>query len=233
MKILIADDELLARKRLYRLLSAMAEHQVVAEATDGTQVLEAIAAQPVDVVLLDIHMPGLSGVEAMQLWPDDGPAIVFTTAHAEHAVAAFEGGAVDYVLKPVEAARLRQALDRVAGRTTSAPPSRLALSTRKGVVLLDPGEVRCARIDGASVLVHSARGDWFTDLSLSELHDKLGPVVRGGRFRRVHRRALVNMDRVERLEDNGFGGYVAFLEGGQTVPVSRKVARELRREWGV
>ncbi|MCK6508132.1 response regulator [Myxococcota bacterium] len=230
MRILIADDELLARKRLHRLIAALPEHELVGEAQDGAEVLAAIAAQPVDVVLLDIAMPGLSGVEAMQLWPPDGPAIVFTTAHAEHAVAAFEGGAVDYVLKPVEAGRLRQALERVAARRAApAPgPPRLALATRKGVVLLDPAEIRCCRIDGASVQVQAARGDFWTELSLADLEARL-PAT----FRRLHRQALVNMDQVERLEDNGFGGYTAHLCGGGTVSVSRQVARALRREWGL
>ena len=236
MKVLIADDELLARKRLRRLLEAMPDVEILGEVADGASVLAAIRASPVDLVLLDIQMPGLTGVEAMQLWPEAGPAIVFTTAHAEHAVAAFEGGAVDYVLKPIEAGRLRKALERVfAERAIARPrppaaegPARLPLATRNGVVLLDPALVLCAFIDGASVKVETDRGAYFTDQALSELEARLGPG-----FRRVHRKALVNLARVQRFEDNDMGGYVAHLEGGRRVEVSRAVARDLRREWGV
>lgn len=227
MKILIADDELLARKRLHRLLSAMPDVTIVGEAHDGKQVLAAIADGGVDVVLLDINMPGLSGVEAMQLWPADGPAIVFTTAHAEHAVAAFEGGAADYVLKPVDAGRLQKALARVRVRPGTRH-KRLPLATRNGVVLLEPAEISCARIDGNTVVVEADRGPFFTDVPLSELLERLG-----GDFRRVHRKAIVNMGRVARFEDNGAGGYVAHTDAGQRVDVSRAVARELRREWGL
>ena len=226
MRVLIADDELLARKRLQRLLGALPDVEVVGEAQDGAEVLVAVRRGGVDVVLLDIHMPGLSGVEAMQLWPQDGPAIVFTTAHAEHAVAAFEGGAIDYVLKPVDAGRLQKALERVAGRRASPPADRLALATRNGVVLLSTAEVLAAVIDGPTVVVHTDRGPFFTDVPLADLEARLG-------FRRVHRRAILNLGRVQRFEDNEVGGYVAHLDGGLKVEVSRAVARELRREWGM
>lgn len=244
MNVLIADDELLARKRLRRLLAAMPEHELVAECQDGAEVLDALGQHPVDVVLLDIHMPGLTGVEAMQLWPVGGPPIVFTTAHAEHAVAAFDGGAADYLLKPVAADRLKKALDRVAERladrraaaaSPALPPAahgnRLALTTRTGVVLLSHDEIACCRIDGASVVVETDRGAFYTDLPLAELEERLG-----AGFRRLHRQALVHLDRVARFEDNGAGGYVAHVrigDGERRVTVSRAVARDLRREWGL
>ncbi|MEL6347453.1 MAG: LytTR family DNA-binding domain-containing protein [Myxococcota bacterium] len=231
LKVLIADDELLARKRLTRLLGAMSGVAIVGEVADGAAVLQALSPE-VDVVLLDIQMPGLTGVEAMKLWPDDGPHIVFTTAHAEHAVEAFAGGAADYLLKPVEAGRLKQALDRVRARQEppELPADRLPLSTPSGVLLLDPAEIRCALIEGESVVMYTDRGRHFTDQRLSELEDRL---VGAGSFYRVHRRALVNLRRVLRLESLDSGGYIAHTDGGEAAPVSRKVARELRRRWGL
>lgn len=238
LRVLIADDELLARKRLHRLLSAFDDVELVGECEDGAAVLAAVRQAggapgasgdtAIDVVLLDIDMPGLSGVEAMQLWPAQGPAIVFTTAHAQHAVEAFAGGAVDYVLKPIDAARLRQALDRVRGRRAPTAAGRVALATRKGVILLAPTEILCACIDGASVRLDTDRGPVFTDLSLADLEARLGDALR-----RVHRQALLNLSRVDRFEDNGAGGYLAHTDGGPVVQVSRKVARQLRREWGL
>ena len=146
-------------------------------------------------------------------------------------VAAFEGGVVDYLLKPVEAARLRLALDRVSerrARAAEAGPPRLALPTRSGLVLLSPEEVLAARIEGASTVVESDKGRFFTERPFQQLAQVLGPG-----FLRAHRQALVNLGRVRRLEDSGAGGYIAHLDGDVTVPVSRQVARALRRRWGL
>lgn len=232
LKVLIVDDELLARKRLTRLLGAMDGVEVLGDCSDGGEALARLRSPPrPDVVLLDIHMPGLSGVEAMRLWPEDGPHIVFTTAHAEHALAAFEGGAADYILKPVDAGRLKQALDRVRERLAPAEPApagRLPLATHSGVLLLDPGEIRCAIIEGESVVLHTDRGAHYTEQRLSDLEARLP-----ASFLRVHRRALVNMARVLRLESQPSGGYLAHTDGGEVIAVSRKVARELRRQWSL
>ncbi len=231
LRVLIADDELLARRRLLRLLAALPLVEVVGECVDGDAVLQRLAqggVDAVDVVLLDIHMPRLSGVEAMALWPPRGPEIVFTTAHAQHAVAAFEGGVADYLLKPVEAGRLKVALDRVAARRSavSAAPARLAVPTRSGMVLLAPEEICVVRIEGASVVLETDRGRFFSERSIAELHQRLGSA-----FLRSHRQALVQLARVERLEDTPSGGYLAHTDLGVAVPVSRQVARALRRRW--
>lgn len=231
LKVLIVDDELLARKRLLRLLGALPDVEVLGDCADGDAALARVREAPVpDVVLLDIHMPGLSGVDAMRLWPEDGPHIVFITAHAEHALTAFDGGAADYVLKPVDAGRLKQALDRVRDRMAPAAPEagRLPLATHSGVLLLSPDEIRCALIDGESVVLHTDRGQHYTDQRLSELEARLP-----ADFLRVHRRAVVNMARVLRLESQPSGGYLAHTDGGEVIAVSRKVARSLRRQWGL
>lgn len=112
MRVLIADDELLARKRLARLLGSMEGIAIAGECASGDAVVARVKEGDVDVVLLDVHMPGLTGLEAAPLFPEDGPIVVLCTAHPDHAVEAFEIGAADYVLKPVEAARLKKALAR-------------------------------------------------------------------------------------------------------------------------
>lgn len=238
LRILIADDEQLARARLSRLVSAMPDVEVVGEAKDGDEVLARVRAGGVDLVLLDIHMPRLSGTEALALWPKDGPWVVFCTAHAEHAVAAFDGGAVDYLLKPVEPERLAKAIGRARERTTRQAFSdalarhqlaRLAITTRQGVVLVDPSKVSCAVLEDELVTVHTADGSFLTDFTLQELQERLPE----GRFERVHRRALLNLEAVARLEPLETGGYLARTHGGQTVEVSRQSARELRRRLGL
>jgi len=244
LRILIADDEMLARKRLARLLSAMPDVEVCGEAADGDAVLAAARAGGVDVVLLDIHMPGLSGLDALSLLPEDGPRVILCTAHAEHAVDAFEYGAVDYVLKPVEAARLQKALERVRARLGPKPGqeppkgpatagakglTRLPIPTRQGIVLVDPDTISHASLDGELVTVFTTQGDFLTDFSLQELADKLP--VEG--FHRVHRRALLNLAQVARLEPLETGGYIARTTRGHAVEVSRQSARELRRMLGL
>ncbi|CAM4251676.1 LytR/AlgR family response regulator transcription factor [Corallococcus exiguus] len=245
LRVLIADDELLARKRLSRLLAALPDVSVCGEAVDGDSVLAAVRAGGVDVVLLDIHMPGLSGLDAMALLPEGGPHVIFCTAHAEHAVNAFEHGAVDYVLKPVEAARLQKALERARARVPArvkAPTAtaqtaaaekpaltRLPIPTRQGLVLVSPDAISHASLEDELVTVFTAQGDYLTDFTLNELADKLPPE----HFHRVHRRALLNLSHVTRLEPLETGGYLARTARGHSVEVSRQSARELRRMLGL
>ncbi|RKH31819.1 DNA-binding response regulator [Corallococcus praedator] len=258
LRVLIADDELLARKRLSRLLAALPDVSVCGEAVDGDSVLAAVRAGGVDVVLLDIHMPGLSGLDAMALLPLGGPHVIFCTAHAEHAVNAFEHGAVDYVLKPVEAARLQKALERARARLPASPPTsaptsapaaraknvtappqasggsgpafaRLPIPTRQGLVLVSPDAISHASLEDELVTVFTTQGDFLTDFTLNELADKLP----AEHFHRVHRRALLNLSHVTRLEPLETGGYLARTARGHSVEVSRQSARELRRMLGL
>jgi len=245
LRVLIADDEEVARKRLARLLGAIPDVEACGECQDGEGVLQAVRAGGVDVILLDIQMPGLSGLDAMALLPAESPYVIFCTAHAEHAVKAFDAGAVDYLLKPVEPARLQKALERARSRdpvrrfrdelarqkAQRAEPGlrRLAVPTRSGIVLVDPKDISHAVLDGELVTIHAAQGTLITDLSLQELQAKLPE----GAFERVHRRALLNLEQVARLEPNEVGGFTARTHRGELVEVSRAAARELRRRLGL
>jgi two-component system LytT family response regulator len=247
LRVLVADDEAIARKRLVRLLSAMPDVAIAGECADAHEVLERVRGGDIDVVLLDIQMPELSGIEALQLFPADGPVVIFCTAHTAHAVAAFDVGATDYLLKPIEAARLRKALDRARdreargrhadelarfrnrGETQEKPLDRLALPTRQGIVLLDPLAVSHAELDGELVTVHTADAQYLSALSLQDLESRLP----GDRFARVHRRALVNLEHIVRLEPNEVGGYTARTRNGRAVEISRQAARDLRKRLGL
>jgi two-component system LytT family response regulator len=238
LRVLIADDEQLARARLTRLLSAMPEIELVGEAKDGDEVLKRVREGGIDLVLLDIQMPKLTGTEAMALWPPSGPQVVFCTAHAEHAVKAFDTGAVDYLLKPIEPERLGKALERAKERETRArfaaavkqhQLTRLAVTTRQGVVLLDPATISHATLEDELVTVFSGTASYLTDFTLQELQDRLPQ----GKFERVHRRALLNLEAVARLEPLETGGYLARTQHGHSVEVSRQAARELRRRLGL
>ncbi len=239
LRVLVCDDELIARRRASRLLSEQADVEIVAECASGEEVLANLAVEEVDLVVLDINMPGMSGIETVMKMPEERPYLIFLTAHPEHAVSAFDLGATDYVMKPVDEARLKKALDR-ARRQLDAPPrrdahemsaplARLAIATKAGVVLLGPDEVTHAIFDGQLVTVHTRERAILSDATLQELEARLS----ASHFERVHRRAIVNLLHVERLEPVMSGGYVARVAGGKSVDVSRQAARKLRRRLGI
>ncbi len=240
LRVLAADDELVARKRLTRLLGAIPGVELLDCCRDAEEVLAAVAEEAIDVLVLDIQMPGLSGLELRALLPEPAPYVIFATAHPEHAVEAFDLGAVDYVLKPIEAGRLGKAIDRARQAVLVQRPAgpgpapgvlpRLPITTREGVVLLDPVALSHAIFDGTLVTLRTCDGQThLTDASLQELSARLPT----DRFVRAHRRALLNLHEVSLLRPVESGGYVAVTRIGDEVPVSRQAARNLRRSLGL
>ena len=235
LRIMVVEDEALARRRMERLVGELAGATLAGSFPGGVEALRALGEEPVDVVLLDIQMPGLTGLELGRLLGEDGPRVIYTTAHPEHALEAFGIGAVDYLLKPVDTARLGQALERVrrslpVGAEPTAPRGGpLPVPTRKGVRLLKTDLIEAAVWDGTASLLHLGAEKILVDLPLAELERRLPDPP----FLRTHRRALVNLERVELLEDVDSGGYLAHMQGGAKVAVSRQVARGLRRRFGM
>jgi two-component system LytT family response regulator len=248
LRVVVCDDELMARKRVLRLLAELPGIEATFECESGEEVLARLREEDVDVAILDINMPGLSGLETVMQMPEDRPYVIFLTAHPEHAVQAFDVGAVDYLLKPVDDARLAKAITRArasldsgggsggagashegVGEAIATRTSKLAIATHDGAALVNPGDVTHATFDGALVTVHTAARSILTDDTLQDLEAKLPK----GPFERVHRRAIVNLDHVDRLESVDSGGYVACLSSGKRVDVSRQSARRLRRRLGL
>jgi two-component system LytT family response regulator len=243
LRVLLADDELVARKRARRLLEEIGGIEIAGECGNGLEVLERLAHEDVDVVLLDIRMPGLDGIETKKRIDDEGPYVIFTTAHAEHAVDAFDVGAVDYVLKPLDSTRLARALERARQRL-AAPAieqrpaergtiDRLPITTQKGVRLIDPNDITHASFDGELVTIYvrktpSGSEPILSDLTLAAIEERAPQL-----FDRVHRRALLNLRHVDRLEPKESGGYVAITSSGDRVEVARQAARALRRRLGL
>ncbi len=205
LRILLVDDEDLARLRLRSLAEQCTAPRalVVGEAGNATQAQHWLAAQRCDLVLLDIHMPGADG---MQLAAEikrraDAPAVVFVTAHAEHALQAFDLEAVDYLTKPVRADRLQSALQRVAlRRTTSAaepaPGTPTIVVTDRGRVVRVPvSDVLYLKAELKYVTLRTAAHTYVLDEALSELEARIG-----AGFLRVHRNALVALRAVRALE---------------------------------
>jgi two-component system response regulator AlgR len=238
MDVLIADDEPLARERLSALLAELGGHRVVAQVGDGRSAVEACLSQPIDVVLLDIEMPEMDGLEAARHLAalDSPPAVVFCTAFDEHALAAFDASAVDYVLKPVRAERLAAALQRAAerraGQKTMAPPppvsgrvrTHLAARLRGSLRLIPVNEVRYLQAEEKYVVVHHARGEDLVEDSLKSLETEFS-----SRFLRIHRNCLVAREQFSELRRMPDGAVHAVLrDGGALLEVSRRCLPGLR-----
>ena len=236
--MLIVDDEPAARAGLRDILSSVEWLTIAGEAGDGPSAIEKIDRLKPELVFLDIEMPGVKGTEILTR-TEHQPYVVFTTAYAQHAAAAFELGALDYVLKPFGEARIAKALERVraaigepgtpptADRLREAlgagPMSRLFVRSGNGVVPVLVADVLWFEASGDYVTAHTERGRHLLHLSLNRLQARLDPK----RFLRVHRTYIVNLDHVSAFKRQA-RGFVAELDNGVRVPVSREKAREIK-----
>ncbi len=238
MNVLIVDDEPLARERLRAMLGAHADVVVVGEAGNGKQALDAVQSLHPDVLLLDIAMPVMDGLEAAHHLAglDAPPALVFCTAYDEHALSAFEAAAVDYLVKPVRAERLATALDRVRRYVAARPAERapelprsqprthLSARLRGSLRLIPIQDVAYLQADEKYVAVHHARGEDLIEESLKSLENEFGE-----RFLRIHRNCLVAADAVVELRRGVDGQTHVVLRGSATqLEVSRRCLPGLR-----
>lgn len=236
----VADDEPIARAGLRRMLEPFDWITVIGEAASGPTAVAGIERLLPDLVFLDIRMPGLLGTEVPSRLTHR-PFIVFTTAHAEHAVTAFALGAVDYLLKPFGAARLASTLERVRramGEEAEVAPldrlgealgqgplTRLFVRSGAAIVPVPVATVRWFETDGDYVIAHAERGRHVLSLPLARLEARLD----ARRFVRIHRTHIVNLDHVAAFRRHGKGGMTADLRDGTRLAVSRLRAQELRR----
>ena len=237
MKVVIADDEPLARERLRSLLAAHADIVVVAEAGDGRTALQACAEHEPDLVLLDIAMPGIDGLEAARHLAafEPRPAVVFCTAYDAHALSAFEAAAVDYLVKPVRAERLQAALERVRTFTAGLERSRteggdgkrrthLCARLRGSLRLIPVEDIHYLQAEEKYVVVHHARGEDLIEESLKSLEEEFGD-----RFLRIHRNCLVARHELVELRRDPEGHVHAILRHGrEPLEVSRRCVAPLR-----
>ncbi|TCV92805.1 LytTR family two component transcriptional regulator [Luteibacter rhizovicinus] len=237
MRVLIADDEPLARARLATLLAGASDVEIVGSVADGEAVLTACADRQVDLILLDIEMPGMTGTALARRIAGlaQVPQIVFCTAYDQHALHAFELGATDYLLKPVRPERLAEALDRVRERRTARPPAQEAwLRARAGSeeVRVALADIHYLLADEKYVALHHAGGAWLIDESLRQLEQ-----AHGSRLVRLHRNCLVPRQRLLGLKTLADGRVLARLAGTEVMPeVSRRnlaTVRQLLRAPGV
>ncbi len=236
MKVVIVDDEPLARTRLRELLSAQPGVSIVAEAGDGHAALHACAEQLPDLVLLDIAMPGIDGLETARHLAafEPRPAVVFCTAFDAHALSAFDAAAIDYLVKPVRAERLAAALERVRtfaagrGQAGGAPSGQrrthLCARMRGSLRLIPLEDVHYLQAEEKYVVVHHARGEDLIEESLKSLEEEFGE-----RFVRIHRNCLVARHEIVELKRAADGHVQAMLRHGrQPLEVSRRCVSHLR-----
>lgn len=240
LRVVIIDDEPLARRRLIRLLKDAPDVSVVGAYGDGESAVQALEGVEPDVLLLDVRLPGLDGLAVLDaLHPGKRPAVIFVTAYDKYAVPAFEREAVDYLLKPVDGERLRAAVERARRRlarpgsseltrahgvlVNGRPVERLLVMTRGRGVFVRVADVEWIEAQGNAVQLHAAGAVHRLRGPLSRLLKRLDPE----RFRRVSRSAVVNVDRVKEIQPWFHGDGVIVLESGRKVRLSRRYRREM------
>ena len=227
LRTIIADDEPLARQALRRFLAGHADVQVVGDADDVPSLRARLLEHRADVLFLDITMPGGSGLDVLPELPAD-LALVFTTAHAEHAAHAFAVDAVDYLVKPFGAERVRDALDRVRRRRASVAgvAGGETLLVRLGARLHAVPIASVWRFEGADdyVRIVTATREWLHTDTLDALTRRLDPT----QFVRVHRRHLIAWRHVQRFEQQGDRQLAAVFPDGSRVVCSRDGATRVR-----
>ena len=250
LRVVIADDERPARSYLAAMLRAFEDVEVVGEAEDGAAAVELIERERPDLALLDLQMPEVDGLGVVRLLRKSStPLVAFVTAYDEYAVRAFEVNAVDYLLKPVDRARLRETLNRAQERLersdargdevanlraaaadyeAAARPAyleRIPVRQRDEIIILPVREVASIVADGELLHLTNARGESFTiNYRLKDMEARLDPSL----FVRLSRGALANVEMISRVSPMPGGTYLVTLSNSQQLPVSRLQSRVLR-----
>ena len=237
MRVLIVDDEQLARERLVRMLAQIEGYEVVGEAANGIEAVELVTRLQPEVVLLDIRMPGMDGLEAARHFVDSEapPAVIFCTAYEEHAIEAFDLQAVGYLLKPVRRDSLAEALGKSqkvnkAQLAALVEPekrhrSHISARTRRGVELIPIESVQYFQADQKYVTVRHGGNEVIIDETLRELEQEFAQL-----FVRVHRNALVAANHIEALEKSSDGQFQIRMRGIEApLDVSRRHVAAVRK----
>ncbi|SDN70571.1 two component transcriptional regulator, LytTR family [Paenibacillus sp. yr247] len=247
IKVMIAEDEWLARKELSYLLGQEENVELLPNASNGKELLELVNEWEPDAVFMDIQMPELDGIQAARMLKTAAiaPLIVFTTAHDDHAVEAFGLNAVDYLLKPYSHERLKESLARIRSKLSNIPVptqqankilfsskarnwNKLLITDGEKHVLLDPETILYAEREEKSIHIYTSSNQiYMSKISLQELENKLGELP----FFRPHRSYLVNLNSIDELVPWFNGAYNLILKNEKRtqIPVSREMAKELFR----
>lgn len=234
MRIAVVDDERPARRELIHQIQEILPEAVISEADSGVAALELFGSQSFDILFLDIELNDMEGTTlaaaVRRMMPE--ARIIFATAYSNYAVKAFELGAENYILKPFDPERLKQALDRCImrmeeKRTAPAPAGRLAVNTNRKTVFLDISQIAYIETQGRSCVIHTSSGDYAENLLLGDYEKKLSPYG----FYRIHKSYLVNLNAVSELFPWASNSVALKMRGFEKdiLPVSREKVRQLRQ----
>jgi len=260
IRALIVDDEPLARERLHGLIDDRSDVRLLDEAQDGQEAVDLLREHEVDLVFLDVQMPGMSGIDVVEeIGPESMPVTVFVTAYDQYAIKAFDLAAVDYLLKPFDDERFKQALERARDRIVSQDADaishrllrmlqeqdpalleeeaesdepyleRIAVQGRGKARIVSVDDVTHITADGSYAEVHTEDDTHVIRERMKTLADRLDP----SDFVRVHRSAIVRLDEVELILRSGGGDYGVRMRDGTTLSVSRGRIEELQDRLGV
>jgi two-component system LytT family response regulator len=241
MKAILIDDERLARNELRRLLAVFSDIEIIGEAANAAQARTLLVTLEPDLLFLDIQMPEETGLDLLASLEAPVPAVIFTTAYDEFAVKAFELNALDYLLKPVDPARLATAVERVRAKGTPTPPPAGTPALPRGRLLAEDKvfvregdrcwfvqvkQIRLLESEGSYTRVHFENAQPQLFRSLSAMEERLDPKC----FFRANRSQIINLDWIDRIEPWFSGGLVVHLKGGAKVELSRRQAQEFREK---
>jgi len=250
LRVLIVDDEPLARERLRGWLRDEPSVEIAGECGSGPEAIAVLRHTPLDLVFLDVEMPGCDGFQVLSELPaQDRPAVIFVTAHERFALDAFEVQAIDYLLKPFDRERFQTALRRAeeqlkarrAGKLedrledlladASGPgrkPERLTVKADGRLVFLKPDDIVWVEAADNYIILHLVSGQLMLRDTLTAIEERLGTTT----FARVSRSALVNLDQIKELQPTFHGDYVVILRNGTKVPLSRSLRGQFGRFTG-
>jgi two-component system LytT family response regulator len=243
LRVIIADDERLARKKLHILLESEPEVQVVAECEDGRQTISAIHAHLPDLLLLDIQMPDLDGFQVLNEVPSgEMPVVIFTSAYDQYAIRAFEAHALDYLLKPFDQERLHLSIERACSevrksgdreithrimdllsrvrsetRSGPEPEGRLVIRAKGRVIFLNLDEIDWVEAAANYVRLNVGKESYFFRETISRIAERLNPDL----FIRIHRSTIVNVRKIKELIPVNSGEYIVILKTGKELSCSR------------
>jgi two-component system LytT family response regulator len=238
---LLVDDEVLARLAVRQALAAHAEIEIVGECGNAAEAMQAIAALEPDLLFLDIHMPGDDGFQLLHSLPKAPlPLVIFATAFAEHALAAFDANAIDYVLKPIDQIRFDQAMSRVKkhwhGLSATAHAAtranyvrRISVNTGEHSRVIPVADIDWVRADGNYVRIHVGGKSYLHRETLRHLLESLDP----NEFLRIHRSIVVNVDRIHEVHTLFQGHAEVVLRDGTRLDLSRRFRAGARAALGL
>jgi len=253
IRVMVVDDEVLAQDELTRLIQEDSDFKVVNRSANGKEALKNLKKESVDVVFLDIEMPGMTGLEVasnLVEW-DKPPLVIFQTAHHKYAIQAFEANAIDYVMKPYDPERLKKAFERVKAILKSPEPTKPKLQSlddyliQKGVlkklvghrrkskdrIVIDPNQVYYFHSRLSEVIAHVEGDELIVRSTLKDLRANLDPE----QFAQTHKAYLSNLDKIAKVSPMFSGNYeITLKDTAQTkIPLSRRYAKNLKKHLGV